>query len=56
MTLTTTVARVLDPFAGTGTTAEACLLESLRCIAIEREAGYLPLIMRRLGKYPEALT
>ena len=44
---------VLDPFAGSGTTTEACLLENLRCIAVEREPDYVPLIMRRLGKYPE---
>jgi len=41
---------VLDPFAGSGTTAEACLHEGFRCIAIEREADYLPLIKARLDK------
>ncbi len=41
---------VLDPFAGTGTTAEACIREHKRCIAIEREAEYLPLIVARLTK------
>lgn len=41
---------VLDPFAGSGTTAEACVLEHLRCITIEREAEYLPLIVARLSK------
>ncbi|MFD4406646.1 DNA-methyltransferase [Nocardia sp. NPDC058499] len=41
---------VLDPFAGSGTTAEACALEGKRCIAIEREATYLPLILARLVK------
>lgn len=39
---------VLEPFAGSGTTVEACVLEGLRCIAIEREADYLPLITSRL--------
>lgn len=39
---------VLDPFAGSGTTVEACQLEGFRCIAIEREADYLPLITDRL--------
>ena len=43
---------VLDPFAGSGTTAEACLQENRRCIIIERETDYLPLIMRRLGTTP----
>lgn len=41
---------VLEPFAGSGTTAEACVVENLRCIAIEREADYLPLIVGRLSK------
>ena len=46
---------VLEPFAGSGTTAEACVVEGFRCIAIEREADYLPLITQRLTK-PIALT
>lgn len=41
---------VLEPFAGSGTTAEACIHEHMRCIAIEREADYLPLIVGRLTK------
>jgi len=41
---------VLEPFAGSGTTAEACILEGFKCIAIEREADYLPLIMQRISK------
>lgn len=41
---------VLDPFAGSGTTAEACIHEHLRCITVEREATYLPLIVARLSK------
>jgi len=41
---------VLEPFAGSGTTAEACVIEGFRCIAIEREAAYLPLIEARLSK------
>lgn len=41
---------VLEPFAGSGTTAEACVLEGFQCIAIEREADYLPLIVSRLSK------
>ncbi|WP_109543797.1 DNA-methyltransferase [Mycobacteroides abscessus] len=43
-------AMVLEPFAGSGTTAEACVLEDRQCIAIEREAEYLPLIVSRLRK------
>lgn len=41
---------VLEPFAGSGTTAEACVVEGFRCIAIEQEAAYLPLIVARLSK------
>jgi DNA modification methylase len=41
---------VLEPFAGSGTTAEACVIEGFRCIAIEREPSYLPLIEARLSK------
>jgi len=41
---------VLEPFAGSGTTAEACVIEGFRCIAIEREAAYLSLIVARLSK------
>lgn len=41
---------VLEPFAGSGTTAEACVVEGFRCVAIEREADYLPLIVSRLSK------
>ncbi|MGH3502973.1 MAG: DNA-methyltransferase, partial [Nocardioidaceae bacterium] len=41
---------VLEPFAGSGTTVEACLLEGFGCIAIEREADYLPLIEVRIAR------
>ena len=41
---------VLEPFAGSGTTVEACILEGFRCIAIEREAEYLPLIQQRIHR------
>lgn len=41
---------VLEPFAGSGTTAEACVIEGFRCLAVEREAAYLPLITQRLTK------
>ena len=36
--------------AGSGTTVEACLLEGFRCVAIEREADYLPLIRQRINR------
>lgn len=41
---------ILEPFAGSGTTVEACLLEGMRCVAIEREADYLPLIRQRIDR------
>ena len=41
---------VLEPFAGSGTTIEACIHERMRCIAIEREVEYLPLIVARITK------
>lgn len=40
---------VLDPFEGSGTTAQACALEGFKHIGIEREADYLPLIAARLN-------
>jgi site-specific DNA-methyltransferase (adenine-specific) len=41
---------ILEPFAGSGTTVEAALLEGFRVVAIEREADYLPLIQARLDR------
>lgn len=41
---------VLEPFAGSGTTVEACVLERMRCLAIEREESYLPLIAQRIER------
>jgi DNA modification methylase len=41
---------VLEPFAGSGTTVEACILEGFHCVAIEREADYLPLIVQRINR------
>jgi DNA modification methylase len=41
---------VLDMFAGSGTTGEACVVEGFRAILVEREAAYLPLIVARLSK------
>lgn len=43
--------RVLDPFAGGGTTGEACLLEADRtCVMIEKDAEYVEVINNRLNK------
>lgn len=38
---------VVDPFAGSGTTGEAALLEGRRVILVEREEGYAELCRRR---------
>jgi len=46
---------VLDPFEGSGTTLEACLIEGYRHIGIEREADYLPLIAARMDRQTDAL-
>jgi DNA modification methylase len=42
---------VLDPFAGTGTTAEACELEGLDSVSIEREEDSIRLMAKRMEKY-----
>ena len=41
---------VLEPFAGSGTTVEACLIEGFRCVAIEKTDAYLPLIEARIHR------
>jgi site-specific DNA-methyltransferase (adenine-specific) len=41
---------VLDPFLGSGTTAEACVIEGFRCVGIEYDERYIPLIKARLSK------
>jgi DNA modification methylase len=43
-------ALVLDPFAGSGTTGEACVMEGRRCVLIEQHAPYCELIKVRLSK------
>ena len=41
---------VLDPFAGSGTTIEAALMEGFDPVGIEMEADYLPLIQHRIDR------
>jgi hypothetical protein len=41
---------ILDPFAGSGTTVEAALLEGFRTVGVEREANYLSLIQLRIDR------
>jgi DNA modification methylase len=47
---------VLDPFAGTGTTGEAAVLEGNRCCLIEREDEYIKDIERRLARTQPPIT
>ena len=42
---------ILEPFGGSGTTAEAAVLEGFDCIIIEREADFCALITERLSKH-----
>ena len=41
---------VLDPFAGSGTTLEACVVEGFRGIGIEQHQPYADLCVKRLSK------
>ena len=41
---------ILEPFAGSGATVEAAILDGFHCVAIEREADYLPLITQRINR------
>ena len=41
---------VLDPFAGSGTTIEAALIEGFDPVGIEMEPDYLPLIQHRIDR------
>jgi site-specific DNA-methyltransferase (adenine-specific) len=47
---------VLEPFAGSGATVEAALLEGFNVIAVEREADYLPLILSRVDRFSTSVT
>ena len=47
---------VLDPFAGSGTTLEAAMLEGFNVIGVEREADYLPLIRARIERATATLA
>ena len=47
---------VLDPFAGSGTTGEAAMLEGLSFIGIERNAGYATAARQRIAAAQHADT
>lgn len=49
--LTPSGGRVLEPFAGSGTTVEAALQAGFEVTAIERDESYLPLIESRLDRW-----
>ena len=40
---------ILDPFAGSGTTPIACRKSGRRCLAVESDARWIPVINRRLA-------
>lgn len=42
---------VLEPFAGSGTTVEAALIEGFDVVAMEQAAEYLPLIESRVARF-----
>jgi site-specific DNA-methyltransferase (adenine-specific) len=46
---------VLDPFAGSGTTGHAAVLEGCRAVLIEKDRKYEPVISRRLKSAADAL-
>lgn len=48
--VTPTGGLVLDPFAGTGTTGQACRLEGFRCVLAERDETAAQLTVRRLAQ------
>ena len=41
---------ILDPFAGSGTTGEAALLEGRRCVLVEKDPKFADVIRARLDK------
>ena len=47
---------VFDPFAGSGTTALACLLLGRRCVAIEKEPKYFDIMCKRIEQAHRAMT
>lgn len=49
-------ALILDPFAGSGTTLEAAVLEGVHVIGIEADSTYLPLTQQRMTRIGSPLT
>lgn len=42
---------VLDPFAGSGTTLEACLIEGFQGVGVELDETHIKLIQTRMAKH-----
>lgn len=42
---------IIDPFAGSGTTGEACMITGRRCVLIEKEEEYCEIIAKRLSEF-----
>lgn len=53
LTKTPTGGHVLDPFAGSGTTGVACLLEGRECTLIEKESEYVTIARHRLEHWQD---
>lgn len=47
---------VLDPFGGSGATVEAALRSGFRCVTVERNTEYLPLIEARIARTTTTTT
>lgn len=47
---------LLDPFAGSGTTLEAAMIEGVLAIGIEFDPSHLPLIMHRIDRQTKETT
>lgn len=45
---------IVDPFAGSGVAGNASILEGRRCLMVEKSAGYVEIIRRRLFTAPPA--
>jgi site-specific DNA-methyltransferase (adenine-specific) len=46
---------IIDPFAGSGTTGEACIITNRKYILFEQDTSYFNTIMERLNKYEKNL-
>ena len=42
--------RIIEPFAGSGTTVEAAVSAGFRVVAVEKDPAYVPLVVSRLDR------